>query len=1456
MPDTTHIAARLAPPVPGGLAHMPITVVGVGASAGGLEACTRLIRGLPDGNGMAFILVQHLDPTHDSMLVELLSNQTAMPVLQAAEGKLLERDHVYIIPPGFYLSVVNGLLHLSTPTAPRGKRLPFDFLLGSLAAEYGNRAVCVVLSGTGEDGTLGLTAIKAAGGLVIAQDPEEAEYDGMPRSAIATGAVDLVLAIDDIPDALATHPFPLAAGPSAKTETGDAHQQAFTGIIELLRVTTPHDFTLYKPGTLQRRVERRMALAGAADLDRYLVLLRSDKAELGRLASDLLINVTSFFRDAKVFDRLAADIIPDMIRGQDPEQPLRVWVAGCSTGEETWSLAMVFREQLAALKSGIKLQIFASDVDADAVATARAGNYAEATIADVSADRLARFFIHDEHEYRILPELRSLVVFTVQDVLADPPFSRLDFISCRNLLIYLRPEAQTRVLSLFDFALNEGGILLLGAAETPGRSDGRFETIGKAERLYRRVGQGRPAGVHFPVGAGGRAQPGPMPVRAPTTQATLAALGQRLLLDAYGPAAVLVNSKQECLYSMGPINRYLQVASGSATQDLLSLARESVRPKLRAALREAGQGGGAKAPSMRAGAVPFCIEVRQLDGLGEATQLISFVERPELERYADPARPGAEPQVALLEQELAAMRVELAEAIRSSEAANEEQKAQSEEALSVNEEYQSTNEELLTSKEELQSLNEELTALNSQLQETLERQRTTANDMQNVLYSTDVATLFLDRQFNIRFFTPATRLLFSVIPSDVGRPLTDLVSLAADAALPHDVRAVLEVLTPIEREIEANGVWFMRRVLPYRTEDKGVEGVVITFTDITERKNTARALEAAKQEAERANAAKSRFLSAASHDLRQPLQTLALLQGLLAKAVAGLGPQAKGAEKLVARLDDTLSAMSGMLNTVLDINQIEAGVVAADMSDVPIGAMLARLEEEYGYLAQAQGLRWRVVPCSLSVRSDPRLLEQMVRNLVSNALKYTKRGRVLLGCRRHGAALRIEVWDTGVGISADKLDAIFEEYNQLDNAARDRGKGLGLGLSIVQRLSFLLGHKVSVRSTRGRGSVFTIEVALAQGGQPPRASALAVAAAPKPSRTGAILVVEDDPAVRDLLQIFLAGEGHHVAAAADGDAALKLVATATANPDLLLTDYNLPGDMTGLQLAARLREKREPPLPVIVLTGDISAAAMLDIAQHECVPLSKPVKLDVLTEVLQRLLPEEAVPSGAPPPADAEPGRPVIFIIDDDDSIRTGLRELLEGEGRVVECHPSAESFLRGYKPDHDACLLVDATLPGLSGLDLLRRLRGLDDRVPAIMITGHGDVHMAVEAMKAGASDFIEKPVSRAELLASLERAFEQSSDSGKLSSWRATASHAVHGLTERQRHVMALVIAGHPSKNIATDLGISQRTVENHRAAIMERTGCKSLPALARLALAAAWTGSDESLVAAGQTAKVARD
>src|SRR5271163_3066601 len=1029
----------------------------------------------------------------------------------------------------------------------------------------------------------------------------------MPRSAIMTGAVDLVLTVAKITEILAKY------GRRKESAPGDHPPDRLAEIINLLRAKTAHDFALYKPGTLLRRIERRMALAGIDDSGRYLDMLRRDGDELNLLAKDLLINVTSFFRDPEAFELLAENVIPDLVLRQPPDRPLRIWVAGCSTGEETYSLAMLFLEAIAAAKRNIKLQVFASDVDEDAVALAREGHYPESVAADVSPVRLARFFTQEEQGYRVVSELRGVVVFTVQDVLADPPFSRLDLISCRNLLIYLRPEAQEKVLLLFHFALSEGSVLMLGSSETVGSLDDRFKPISKTQRIYRQIGHSRPGEVDFPIGPGGGVRTlWPGQTRPAAAQGISARdLTQQLLLDSYAPASVLINRKHECLYFSGPTDRYLRVAAGEPSRDLFAMAREGLRDKLRAAIRQASREHartivtGAQT-SFAGSAVAVRIEVHPVQSEGEELLLVSFVDEPEREpRPGQSVEPGDDlSRIAELEQELDATRKELQSAIHELEIANEEQKAVNQEAMSANEEFQSTNEELMTSREELQSLNEELTALNSQLQETLERQRSASNDLQNILDSSGVATLFLDSELNIRFFTPAAKSLFRVIATDIGRPLADLARRINDARLLADTGMVLAGEVPPNREVEAdNGAWYSRNILPYRTLDARVAGVVITFADIserktaeraieaarsysdsiintirqplvvldeelyvisasrsfystfsvepeqavgrqlnavdegrldiaalrdfldrlrnnegviadreiaidlpprglrsllvsaleishepgatrkillaiediTERKHAAEALEAAKRQAEQANLGKSRFLAAASHDLRQPLQTISLLHEILARKVKD-----ETTLRLVGRLDETVSTMSSMLDTLLDINQLEAGIVRREMVDFPVNAVLEHLRTQFTFHAAAHHLGWRVVPSSLGVHSDPHLLEQMIRNLLSNAVKYTNKGKILLGCRRRGDKMRIEVWDSGIGIPEEELEAIFGEFHQLDNPARERSKGLGLGLAIVERLADLLGHAVDVRSRPGKGSVFAIEVPLGQ----------------------------------------------------------------------------------------------------------------------------------------------------------------------------------------------------------------------------------------------------------------------------------------------------------------------------------------------------------------------------------------
>ncbi|MCA3264141.1 MAG: response regulator [Telmatospirillum sp.] len=1431
-------AKRAAPAPP--LDPQDIRVVAIGASAGGLEACLKFVATIAVDPQTAFVLVQHLDPAHESMMVGLLAGHAQIPVREAADDMPVQGGAFYVMPPGVYLSVANGRFRLGAPPARHGARLPFDFLLNSLAAEFGDRAVGIVMSGSGADGSLGIVAIKSQGGLTIAQEPNEAAYGEMPRAAIATGRIDLVLPVAKIAAAL-TAPRPTTAVQTSL----DA--QALASVLEVLRATTQHDFAGYKTGTLVRRIERRLAMAGFAvhEIERYLAKLRDDPQERVALVQDVLINVTRFFRDATIFKELERTVVADLVAACAVDEPLRIWIAGCSSGEETYSIAILFQEAIERAQSGARLCIFASDVDPVEIARARDGVYPASIKGDVTPERLARFFVKEGDGYRIGSDIRAHVVFSVQNLLVDPPFSRLDFVSCRNLLIYLKPAAQAKILSVFAFALRKGGYLLLGSSETIGDGEGAFKTVSKAARIFRRAGARRPSDLAamLALPAGSHAVALDAPSIASSRQERLAQLCQAAILADCAPGAALVDANFSVLYTLGPAERYLRVPPGPPTHDLLDMVGEVARLKVRAAVLNARREGTrvlVKAVASPAAAAKsfFDVSAQPLRFEDEDLVLVCFhdIAAPAAATPAS-ARSRVPAHVAQLERELSETRRELDTAVRTLETTAENEKVVHEEALSANEELQSSNEELLTSKEELQSLNEELIALNSQLQETLERQRTTSSDLQNVLYSTDVATVFLDTQRRIRFFTPASRQLFNILPTDVGRPLADLNAMFADADIAAGVDAVLAGGTIGDREIEAKGgQWFQRRVLPYMTHEGAVGGVLLTFTNVTERKRIAVALETARAEAEAANIAKSRFLAAASHDLRQPLQTLALLQGLLAKSVTEEKPR-----ELVSRIDETLTAMSGMLNTLLDINQIEAGIVRPEAAPFVIDTLLVRLHDEFSYVTHAQGLELRVVGCREFVLSDARLLEQMLRNLLANAIKYTKRGKILIGCRRKGGSLRIEVRDTGIGIAGADLSAIFEEYHQIGNVARQRNRGLGLGLSIVKRLGGMLHHRILVHSVVGKGSAFSVEV--------PLASAAAAASSPNARpiaprvgavRPGTVLVVEDDEDLRNLLDRLLVQDGHRTLVAADGAEALAVLSHAPPDmlPDLVLADYNLPNGIDGLQVAAKVRAAVKRDIPVVILTGDITTAALRDISRRDLVRLNKPVKSVELLALVGRLLPTPSVAQDLPAPAAAPVAgqSATVCVVDDDDALREVLRLALEAKGFKVQDFASGAEFFAAYRTGVADCLLVDAYMPGMDGMDVLAKLRGDGDGIPAIMITGSSDVAMAVSAMKAGAFDFIEKPIGNDDLFACLARAIAVSKDANQRMAWQAAAARQLAGLTPRQREIMEMVLAGHPSKNIAADLHISQRTVENHRASIMRKSGVRSLPALARLALAAA--------------------
>ena len=1418
--------------------HFAFPIVAIGASAGGLEAFRSFLDAQSPTSGMAFVMIQHLDPTHPSLMRELLSIHTSMTLAQATDGAPLEPNHIYLIPPGSNIAVREGSLRLSKPTERRGARLPFDFFLASLAEACGKQAVCVVLSGAGSDGSVGLVAIKEKGGLVIAQDPEEAEFDGMPRSAIETGAVDAVASVADIPELiLARLHGPTPATADARKSAQVTASPEIPEIIALLRDKTGHDFSAYKQATLQRRLEHRMNAARIGTPASYLKLLREKPAEAETLRKDLLIGVTQFFRGRPAFEFLSNEIIPDLVNQQKDQRAIRIWCPGCSTGEEPYSLAMLFLEAFEELKRPARLQIFASDINADAVAFARDGLYPKTIEADVAPDRLARFFTREDHHYRVARELRDCVVFTVHDILADAPFSNIDLVCCRNLLIYLQPEAQHKILSFFHFALRDGGVLFLGASETVGSGE-RFESISKKYRVYRHVGRSRPGEVAFPAGAQTVERIlSATPAKPPSERAAdFEALSRRALIDSFSLCSVLIDARQECLHISGAADRYLRVPLGVASNDLLVMVRDGLRPKLRAAIERAKR-DRARVIVTEAqlekdhDSFTIWIAIEPVKSHDEGMLLVSFLDgsfaKPSPNRLVAPGRVDGT-RVAELERRLADLTAELASAVQDLDSAKEEQRRISEQAMSLNEEAQSTNEELVTSKEELQSVNEELTALNSQLHETLERQRNTSNDLQNILESSGIATIFLDEELKIRFFTPAAMSLFKVISTDIGRPLADFTSIANGSDLIRDSSIVLNEQKIIEREVSTeSGLWYNRLILPYRTHDGLVEGVVITFTNITEKKRVAEALDAAKQAADQANVAKSRFLAAASHDLRQPLQTIRLLQGLLAQKSDGPETQT-----LLKRLDATVGVMSGMLNTLLDINQLEVGVIHADVESFPLSELFEHLDTDFSFHMRAQGLEWRVVPSDCVVRSDPRLLEQILRNLLSNAAKFTTSGKVLLGSRRRGKMMRIEVWDTGQGIPEENRLEIFEEFHQINNPARERSKGLGLGLAIVQRLANLLGHPIDLISRPGHGSMFSICVPI----DAPARVALKATREKHPvecvQANASILVIEDDPTIRELLQMLLRDAGHRPMAAADGGIALA----STERPDLIVADFNLPNGPNGVEVIAKLREKFDREIPAIVITGDISTQTLRAIASIRSTHLDKPVEAVELLRVVANLLAATTPTATAETESRTTGGQSpaTIFVVDDDPDVREAVREMLESHGWDVETFESCEAFLRALRSGHGGCLVIDAVLPGMDGFELLARLKADQIALPSIMITGHGDVSLAVKAMQAGASDFIEKPFGHEELVASIKRALEHP-HSGLEQERRMDAAAHLDGLTTRQRQILSLVLAGHPSKNIAADLGISQRTVENHRAAIMRKTGSRNIPALIRLAVAA---------------------
>ena len=827
--------------------HFPI--IGIGASAGGLEALELFLKNIPEDSSMAFVVVQHLDPTRKDMMVELLQRVTDLQVAQVTENTPVQPNHVYVIPPNKDMSIFHGKLHLFEPAAPRGLRLPIDFFFRSMADDQQERGIGVILSGMGTDGTLGLGAIKERGGVSFVQDPASAKFDSMPISVIEAGLADVTAPVEELPARIFAYLQHKPSFDNVEPTLADKTQASLDKVMILLRSKTGHDFSLYKKTTIHRRLERRMGVHQIDDISNYIRFLQENPQELELLYKELLIGVTNFFRDPEVWEHLQNEVIVELIT-TSVSQTLRAWVPGCATGEEAYTLAICFKEMMERIKPDhdLTLQIFATDLSQEAINKAREAIYPANIAADVSPERLSRFFDRVGDGYQVVKTIREMVIFARQNLIMDPPFTKLDILSCRNLLIYMTSELQRKIIPLLHYSLNPGGFLLLGSAETAANFSNLFEPLKGKSRIYRRLESSvQTEPVEFPSTRVSTLSP---PSLKPVANLQLQA--DQLILKRYAPASILVNEKGDILYTSGRTGKYIEPAAGKANWNIYAMLREGLSYALHGAFQKAVQ---------KKEEVAVKNAVVKTDGKTQAVNVIvQPLEEPEPLRgmvlivFTEVAAPSKSimkgkaedqaihgDQVQNLQEELRQAHLELKNTREEMQASQEKLSSANEELQSTNEELQSTNEELTTSKEEMQSLNEELQTVNHELQSKVDELSQINNDMKNLLESTDIATLFLDNTLRVRRFTAKAAEIIKLIPGDTGRLITDIVSDLDYKDLEEDAWEVLRKLSFIEKSVSASGGrWFTVKIMPYRTLENKIDGLVITFVDIT----TSKTLEA------------------------------------------------------------------------------------------------------------------------------------------------------------------------------------------------------------------------------------------------------------------------------------------------------------------------------------------------------------------------------------------------------------------------------------------------------------------------------------------------------------------------------------------------------------------------------------------------------------------------------------
>ena len=1299
-----------------------------------------------------------------------------MPVLQVTEAVPIRKNHVYVISPAQSLHMNDGYLHV-TPAEPRlGGHVAIDLFFRDLADVHKDRTFCLVLSGTGSDGAVGLSRIKEQGGVTIAQSPTDAEFDGMPQAAIDTQMVDLVLPVAEMPQKLLelwsnaqAIRLPTANDPEINTQPptsereAAAAEQSLHDILVQLRAGTGHDFKHYKRATVLRRIERRMQVTAQADLPSYYSYLQNHPDETKSLLGDLLIGVTNFFRDREAFEALERDVLPSLLKpvepGSVPPEEVRVWSAGCSTGEEAYTLAMLVSDQLVHDASPAKLQVFATDIDERAITAGRNGAYPEAIITDVPPTRLRQYFLKDGHNYRVRKEIRERVLFAKHNLLSDPPFSQIDLIVCRNLLIYLDREVQREILQMFHFALRPGGYLFLGSSESADACHELFTPVDKRNRIFRsKYGTASSRRTPtMPRGGYVRTTSSPAaPLAAPIRKVSFADIHLRAI-ERSAPPSMIVDANADILHMSESAGRFLRHVGGEMSRNLLTLINPQLRLEIRTTLFQVNQSGQAvksRQVNLERDGRRFLVDLlaqpyRDDQSDGDFVLVVfDEVEVDAAEQLESSTNQTENQVLSNLERELQRTKLHLQDTIEQAEVSSEELKASNEEMQAINEELRSATEELETSKEELQSINEELLTVNYELKTKVEETDKINDYLTNLIASTDIATVFVDRSVRIKWFTPRATEIFSMLPVDTGRSLLDITHRLDYADMASDATQVFESLNMIEREVSSNdGRWYIARLLPYRSSEDHIDGTVLTFIDISKRRaaeeelrlgeermrlvaestrdyaiilldehgvitrwNTgaelifghskaeaegayydfifspqdradgvpenelrlartngrsederwhlrkdgsrffcsgevtllqgdhqqgyvkiARDLTGHKRlheeqtqrlmETQNTSHLKDEFFAVMSHELKHPLNLIQLNAELLRRLP--VTKTVSAAAKAVNTICDAVASQARIIDDLLDVARVRTGKLKLKRQAVDLGRVL---QDIYTVVINDNHpnkvtLELPEGPGELIVNADPTRLEQVIWNLVNNALKFTPNGgRVQLIASKDGSMARLDVKDSGVGIEAEHLNEVFDLFGQAETQhATHQREGLGIGLSLVRQLTEAHGGSVEVKSDGlGKGCTFTIRLPLSKLEEPQAKQA------PSSEQSGrlsglTVLLVDDSPEVLDTLKLLLEMEDAQVLAFDLPQEALQ--SARDARFDVVISDLGMPV-MNGHELMQALRKlPHVKHIPAIALTGygasvDMQKSRQSGFDQH----IGKPVSYDELIDTIEQLL--------------------------------------------------------------------------------------------------------------------------------------------------------------------------------------------------------------------------------------------